>query len=51
VAPKLIGGRGASPLAGIGVASLEEALMLREPSVEQLGDDLLIEGDLHWEEM
>jgi len=50
VAPKLVGGRGASPLAGLGVASLDEALVLTEPSVEYLGDDLLIEGDLHWEE-
>lgn len=50
VAPKLVGGRGASPLAGLGVAGLEEALILREPSVEHLGDDLLIEGDLQWEE-
>jgi len=50
VAPKLVGGRGASPLAGLGVASLDEALVLNEPSVEHLGDDLLIEGDLQWEE-
>ena len=46
VAPKLIGGRGASPLAGLGVATLDEAYALSDWSVERLGDDLLIEGDL-----
>ncbi len=46
VAPKLIGGRGASPLAGLGVATLDEAYALTGWSVERLGDDLLIEGDL-----
>lgn len=46
VAPKLIGGRGASPLAGLGVATLDEAVRLRDWTVERLGDDLLIEGDL-----
>jgi diaminohydroxyphosphoribosylaminopyrimidine deaminase/5-amino-6-(5-phosphoribosylamino)uracil reductase len=46
VAPKLIGGRGASPLAGLGVATLDEAYALAAWSVERLGDDLLIEGDL-----
>ena len=46
VAPKLIGGRGASPLAGLGVATLDEAYALADWRVERLGDDLLIEGDL-----
>lgn len=46
VAPKLIGGRGASPLAGLGVATLDEAYALSDWSVGRLGDDLLIEGDL-----
>ena len=46
VAPKLVGGRGATPLAGLGVATLDEAIALQSPSVEQLGDDLLIEGNV-----
>lgn len=46
VAPKLIGGRGASPLAGLGVASLDEAVALCDWTVRRLGDDLLVEGDL-----
>ncbi len=46
VAPKLIGGRGASPLAGLGVATLDEAYALSDWTIERLGDDLLIEGDL-----
>jgi diaminohydroxyphosphoribosylaminopyrimidine deaminase / 5-amino-6-(5-phosphoribosylamino)uracil reductase len=46
LSPKLIGGRGASPLAGLGVATLDEAYALSEWTVERLGDDLLIEGAL-----
>ena len=46
VAPKLVGGRGASPLAGLGVAGMEEAHALQGPEVRRVGDDLLIEGDL-----
>jgi diaminohydroxyphosphoribosylaminopyrimidine deaminase / 5-amino-6-(5-phosphoribosylamino)uracil reductase len=46
VAPKLVGGRGATPLAGLGVAGMEEAHALRDAQVRRVGDDLLIEGDL-----
>lgn len=46
VAPKLVGGRGATPLAGLGVAGMEEAIALRGTTVRQVGDDLLIEADL-----
>ena len=46
VAPKLVGGRGASPLAGLGVAGMEEAHALQNAQVQRVGDDLLIEGDL-----
>jgi diaminohydroxyphosphoribosylaminopyrimidine deaminase / 5-amino-6-(5-phosphoribosylamino)uracil reductase len=46
VAPKLVGGRGATPLAGLGVASMEEAVALRGATVRHVGEDLLIEGDL-----
>jgi len=46
VAPKLVGGRGASPLAGLGVAGMDEAHALQGTRVRRVGDDLLIEGDL-----
>jgi len=46
VAPKLVGGRGASPLAGLGVAGMDEAYTLRGDHVRRIGEDLLIEGDL-----
>jgi len=46
VAPKLVGGRGASPLAGLGVAGMDEAHTLQGTHVRRVGDDLLIEGDL-----
>ena len=46
VAPKLVGGRGATPLAGMGVASMDQAVPLLRTTVNRLGDDLLIEADL-----
>jgi len=46
VAPKLVGGRGATPLAGLGVAGMDEAHALQGTQVRRVGDDLLIEGDL-----
>jgi diaminohydroxyphosphoribosylaminopyrimidine deaminase / 5-amino-6-(5-phosphoribosylamino)uracil reductase len=46
VAPKLVGGRGATPLAGLGVAGMDEAIALRGATVRHVGEDLLIEGDL-----
>jgi diaminohydroxyphosphoribosylaminopyrimidine deaminase / 5-amino-6-(5-phosphoribosylamino)uracil reductase len=46
VAPKLVGGRGATPLAGLGVAGMDEAVALRGATVRHVGEDLLIEGDL-----
>jgi diaminohydroxyphosphoribosylaminopyrimidine deaminase / 5-amino-6-(5-phosphoribosylamino)uracil reductase len=45
LAPKLIGGRAASPaIGGEGFARLEEAVTLERMQVRQLDDDLLIEG-------
>lgn len=46
VAPKLVGGRGATPLAGLGVAGMEQAIPLLHTTVDRIGDDLLIEADL-----
>jgi diaminohydroxyphosphoribosylaminopyrimidine deaminase/5-amino-6-(5-phosphoribosylamino)uracil reductase len=46
VAPKLVGGRGAGPLAGLGVASMDRAIALRGTAIERVGEDLLIEADL-----
>ena len=48
VAPKLVGGAGASPLGGLGVAAMDEALTLDAPEVRRVGDDLLIEGDVRY---
>lgn len=48
MAPKLFGGSGAlSPIGGLGIADLNEALSLAEWSAERLGDDLLIHGSRH----
>ncbi len=48
VAPKLLGGGGASPLGGLGVASMDEALQLTGTQVRRVGEDLLIEGDVRY---
>ncbi len=48
VAPKLLGGTGASPLGGLGVATMDDALTLTGTTVRHVGDDLLIEGDVHY---
>ncbi len=50
VAPKLLGGGGASPLGGLGVASMDEALQLTSTHVRHVGEDLLIEGDVRYPE-
>lgn len=42
VGPKLLGGQGASPLGGLGVASMAEAIRLEQLETEAIGDDLLI---------
>lgn len=47
VAPKLVGGAGApGPVAGHGVATMEEAWSLTEVTMHQLGADWRIEGDV-----
>ena len=46
VAPKLFGGNGSSPVAGIGVAHPNEAFRLRPPSVTVLGEDILLESEV-----
>ena len=48
VAPKLLGGTGASPLGGLGVATMAAALTLEHTTVGRVGEDLLIEGDVHY---
>ena len=48
VAPKLLGGAAASPLGGLGVATMDDALTLTGTTVRHVGDDLLIEGDVHY---
>ena len=47
IAPKLIGGQGAiSPVLGRGIASMSEVLSLANWSVEQVGQDVLLWGDI-----
>ncbi|MGH2478863.1 MAG: RibD family protein, partial [Ktedonobacteraceae bacterium] len=46
ISPKLIGGRGApSPIAGQGLASMQQARQLRNVCITQFAEDILIEGD------
>ncbi|UCH28070.1 MAG: bifunctional diaminohydroxyphosphoribosylaminopyrimidine deaminase/5-amino-6-(5-phosphoribosylamino)uracil reductase RibD [Trueperaceae bacterium] len=44
ISPKLLGGNGASPLAGVGVSRLASAFHLESWQTEALGMDLLITG-------
>ena len=47
IAPKLIGGAGAkSPVGGLGIAKMADALALEQVTCTKLGDDFLIEGVL-----
>jgi len=47
VAPKLLGGEHApTPVGGAGVKSVSQAWTVGERTVRQIGDDLLIEGDV-----
>jgi diaminohydroxyphosphoribosylaminopyrimidine deaminase/5-amino-6-(5-phosphoribosylamino)uracil reductase len=47
IAPRIIGGVGApSPLGGLGVARMQDAVQLRQVCSQQVGSDLLIEGEL-----
>lgn len=48
IAPKLLGGGGSSPLSGLGVASIDEAITLEEVFSERLGDDLLISARVRY---
>jgi diaminohydroxyphosphoribosylaminopyrimidine deaminase/5-amino-6-(5-phosphoribosylamino)uracil reductase len=48
VGPKLLGGAGASPLGGIGVARMEDALTLSDVATETLDGDLLVTGRVRY---
>ena len=43
VAPKLFGGDGLSPIGAMGIATPDEAVLLSQPVVTRLGQDLLLE--------
>lgn len=47
IAPKIIGGRDAIPsVGGSGAAKLKNALNLKDKQIQQMGEDILIEGTL-----
>ncbi|MER3490631.1 MAG: bifunctional diaminohydroxyphosphoribosylaminopyrimidine deaminase/5-amino-6-(5-phosphoribosylamino)uracil reductase RibD [Meiothermus sp.] len=46
IAPKLVGGRGPTPVAGKGVLQMSQARPLERVRVELLGSDVLVEGYL-----
>ena len=48
IGPKLLGGGGASPLRGLGVATMDEAFTLENVQAEQIGEDLLIRAQVHY---
>lgn len=44
IGPKLVGGGGASPLAGLGVSRMDEAITLAGVTTQQIEDDFLVSG-------
>ena len=44
IGPKLLGGGGASPLSGLGVTEMDEAIELNDVATELIERDLLITG-------
>ena len=46
VGPKLLGGAGASPIAGLGVAHMDEAITLADLQTELIANDLLVTGQV-----
>ena len=48
LAPKIIGGKNApGPVGGQGIAKLKDFIQVEDMSVEKLGNDLVIEGNIH----
>lgn len=48
IGPKLLGGSGSSPLAGLGVARMDEAITLEALHTEFIANDLLITGQVRY---
>jgi len=48
IGPKLLGGGGASPLAGLGVATMDDAFLLDDARTENLAGDLLVTGRVRY---
>jgi diaminohydroxyphosphoribosylaminopyrimidine deaminase / 5-amino-6-(5-phosphoribosylamino)uracil reductase len=46
IAPKLIGGSGATPIGELGIARMDEALILKSGQMRSIGEDWLYEGYL-----
>jgi len=48
IGPKLLGGGGASPLGGVGVASMDDALTLTDVETETIDGDVLVTGRVRY---
>jgi diaminohydroxyphosphoribosylaminopyrimidine deaminase/5-amino-6-(5-phosphoribosylamino)uracil reductase len=49
IAPKIMGGKDAfSPVAGIGAASVRQALNIKNMEIQQMDEDVMITGYLRW---
>lgn len=49
IAPKLLGGSGASPLGGLGVSLMDDAIKLLDVRSEFVGEDILVSGRVNYE--
>lgn len=46
IAPKMFGGRGMSPVEGLGVTHPDGAFLLNKPVITQVGEDILVESEV-----
>ena len=44
IAPKLVGGQAKTPVAGRGIANLEESIKVENLQMQRIGEDILLEG-------
>jgi diaminohydroxyphosphoribosylaminopyrimidine deaminase/5-amino-6-(5-phosphoribosylamino)uracil reductase len=50
IGPKLLGGGGASPLGGLGVEAMVDAIELSEVQTERVAGDILVSGRVQYRE-
>lgn len=44
IAPQIVGGQAKTPVAGRGIADLEESIKVENLQIKRIGEDILLEG-------